>query len=78
MRVGKPLTEGVCANAPAWGATTQKERRARELPVQREARWLMCLSDMAQQHGGSLTDPTVAAWGLITTGSVLPMTTDVG
>ena len=60
------------------GVTTQKGRRARELPGQREARWLMCLGDMAQQHGGSLTDPVVAAWGLMTTGSILPMTTDVG
>lgn len=60
------------------GAATQKGRRARELPVQREARWLMCLGDMAQLRGGGLTAPAVAAWGLMTTGSILPMTTDVG
>lgn len=38
MHVGKPLTEGVCPKAPAWGTTTQKARRARKLPVQRETR----------------------------------------
>lgn len=32
-----------------WGATTQKERRARELPGKRDARkWLMCLDDVTQ------------------------------
>ena len=47
-----PSQEESVQRPQRWGAATQKERRAGELPKEREARkWLMCLDDVTQQHG---------------------------
>lgn len=49
---GVSLTEGVCADATAWGFTSQRGRGKGNFMGEGGQRVACCLGDIAQQHPG--------------------------